>query len=488
MKTMFKTLPTFNCEHCDLTFQNKTTLKSHIRKIHSVKTLFFSCEDCEERFLNKRVLLSHKRSKHTDLKGNLLNVKVTTPHPIKDSKKRKVDTSSPKNQEKTPEEKTTGSEDFLNAKLKELTIDRNKWQASYHEAMKKFQVMERQNIRLRDENGRMIEYCNTLKVENRLNEEVIMGEKWMKENLIDNNTLKETEDMDVTIKCSKCDYVAKNVEYMEKHNKTHTCEHCDFKFKDEAEKQAHITESHPTVPNILAPSAPLLEDSDEMYTCEECDYQTTQFQQLLDHIELKHRVATVPLENTETDLFKCKDCNNKFPNYNSMMKHRKMKHPKNCKNFPKGTCRFEKEECYWVHPDTMEVTESVSTEGTSQLQNETPFRCHTCSDNFTSKNAMMKHKKAKHTNNISCRDYPNCRRSAEQCWYRHDSLEQPSSRSSGASPPGASPPGASSDQVFQEPVSTEYPPDQLNVMMEMMKALQQQMVSMNNEIVELKQK
>ena len=100
MKAAFKPLPTFDCEHCDLKFQNKTTLKGHIRKVHSVKTLFFSCEDCEERFINKRSLLNHKISKHTEFKGNLLNVNVTTPHPIKETKKRKIETSSPEKEEK----------------------------------------------------------------------------------------------------------------------------------------------------------------------------------------------------------------------------------------------------------------------------------------------------------------------------------------------------------------------------------------------------
>ena len=418
---------------------NNASLKNHTKKEHSEKTLLFPCDDCESRFATKKGLTGHNKSKHPEYASNLLNINVTTPHPIKESKnkKRKLETTRPEIEEHEEsiviedhvkvevkeietqteeiitknfevqgtqtEDTPTASEDFLNSKLKEMVIDRNKWQGCANQAMNKLQASELHNVRLRDENSqikdertKLIEYCNSLKVENRKHEEVIMGEKWMRENVDDNDmskddTLKETEDMDVTIRCSKCDYEVKSVEDMEKHKETHKCEHCDFQFKDEIEKQAHMTGSHPAhpAPTHPAPTAPPLEDLDEMFTCDDCDFQTVQFQHLLEHIETRHKVATVHVENTDKDLFKCKDCNNKFPNYDSLMKHRKQKHPKPCRNFPKGSCRFEKEECYWVHPETMEVTESVSTEGTSQPQSETPFKCHTCNDNFTSKNAMM---------------------------------------------------------------------------------------------------
>ena len=216
------------------------------------------------------------------------------------------------------------------------------------------------------------------------------------------------------------------------------CEHCDVEFESEEQKKMHNDEKHPT------PSAPPLPD-DSDYTCEECDYQTSQFQQLLEHIETKHKVATVPVEDKDADLLKCKDCTNKFPNYDSMMKHRKQKHPKNCRNFPKGTCHHG-DRCYWVHPQansqTMEVNDS-----TESAPNESNFKCHTCGEVFTSKNSMMKHKKSKHAQTIKCRDFPNCRRSAEQCWYRHDSVEQICSHATAPSAPAGGAPSACTPPV-----------------------------------------
>ena len=166
------------------------------------------------------------------------------------------------------------------------------------------------------------------------------------------------------------------------------------------------------------------------------------------------------------------------------MKHRKQKHPKNCRNFPQGKCNFG-EMCYYVHPNTMEVTESEATESaTSEISKptETPFKCHTCGEEFTSKNAMMKHKKAKHTHNIACREFPRCRRSAEHCWYKHETLQQPSNQGSSASPPSASP-----GQGFQQIPSPLQPPDQMTLMMDMLKALQSQMNTIRQDVLILKQ-
>ena len=283
------------------------------------------------------------------------------------------------------------------------------------------------------------------------------------------------------------------------HSETHMeqyerCDHCNTEFSTESEKQEHITQSHPE------PTAPPLQEGDtehrrdpeqridSQYTCDECDYQTIQEQQLLEHIEMRHRAATVPVENTEVGLFKCRDCANKFPNYNSMMKHRKQKHPRNCRNFPKGTCRFDANECYFMHPEVSETTESVTTTNTAQTEN--PFKCHTCGDQFASKNQMMRHKKAQHTNNLPCRDFPNCRRSAEDCWYKHESNSN-NFRPVGLTNPSASSPNAPSSappqEGFWETSPQQNPPDQLTQVLEMLKVLQQEMNMVKSEVQTLKQ-
>ena len=93
----------------------------------------------------------------------------------------------------------------------------------------------------------------------------------------------------------------------------------------------------------------------------------------------------------------------------------------------------------------------------------------------------MKHKKAKHTNNLPCRDFPNCRRSAEQCWYKHESTEQLRPNN-----PNAPTPNAPSNQGFRQGSPPQHPPDQMAPVMEMLKSLQQQMNSMKSEIQTLK--
>ena len=170
-----------------------------------------------------------------------------------------------------------------------------------------------------------------------------------------------------------------------------------------------------------------------------------------------------------------------------MMKHRKQKHPKNCRNFPKGTCHYN-EGCYWVHPNAMEVTESLTTESTSQ--NEKPFKCHTCSEQFVSKNQMMKHKKAIHTHNLPCRDFPNCRRSAEDCWYKHESNSinsRPAGLANPSAPSPSAPPSAPPQQGFWGTSPQQNPPGQLSQVLEMLKVLQQEMNMVKAEVQTLKQ-
>jgi len=102
-KTTFKTLPTFKCEYCDYTRPNKASIKSHIKKVHSEKTLLFPCDECEARYVTKKGLSGHIRIKHPEYSSNLLNINVTTPHPRKElnSKKRKLEDKPEKEDEST---------------------------------------------------------------------------------------------------------------------------------------------------------------------------------------------------------------------------------------------------------------------------------------------------------------------------------------------------------------------------------------------------
>ena len=334
-------------------------------------------------------------------------------------------------------------------------------------------------IRARTEIKRLIDYNNELKVENRRLEER------------KDETMTDENDGDITLKCSHCDFGASSEETMKKHQENHPealrakCENCELDFETEAEKDTHKAGSH------LVPSAPPLDDStvDSRFTCDECPYQTNQYQHLLEHIEMQHKIATVPVENNDTDLLKCKDCPNKFPSYATLMKHRKQKHPKLCKNFPKGKCTWGND-CYWVHPNAMYVSEPSENQASEPSENI--FKCHICAEIFASKNALMRHKKSKHSQSIKCRDFPNCNRSAEDCWYRHDTPTPNLSAQSAPAPttgdptPGAPSTDASQEQVFRHRNSPQQPPDQMKQLMEMMVKLQQQMNNLNQDVVELK--
>ena len=140
----------------------------------------------------------------------------------------------------------------------------------------------------------------------------------------------------------------------------------------------------------------------------------------------------------------------------------------------------------------MDVGEPKENQASEPSENN--FKCHTCAEVFASKNALMRHKKSKHSQNIKCRDFPNCNRSAEDCWYRHDTpAPNPSAQTApapntGAPTPGAPTPNASEEQVFRPPNSPQQPPDQMKQLMEMMVNMQQQMNNLNQDVAELKQK
>ena len=90
------------------------------------------------------------------------------------------------------------------------------------------------------------------------------------------------------------------------------------------------------------------------------------------------------------------------------MKHRKIQHLssiKICRNLP--DCEF-KEDCYYVHPESMETDEHPTTEDTE----EPKINCWVCKDKFHTKHDLMMHKKANHPSQIICRDFlkSTCRR------------------------------------------------------------------------------
>ena len=77
-----------------------------------------------------------------------------------------------------------------------------------------------------------------------------------------------------------------------------------------------------------------------------------------------------------------------------------------CRHFQQGRCKFSEDECWSSHKETSSSKEK--------------FECHTCRENFRTKNIMMKHRKLNHRTK-QCKEFVKgtCNKSDEECWYLH---------------------------------------------------------------------
>ena len=181
------------------------------------------------------------------------------------------------------------------------------------------------------------------------------------------------------------------------------------------------------------------------------------------------------------------------------MNHRKNKHPSNkkCRNLP--NCQYGNQ-CWYVHPDALDIDE-VQIENHQSSTAIQKLTCKVCGKEFETKHDLMRHKKSEHPSNIICREFikSNCRRTSQQCWYRHDIFitNQPSttpveSRYGQPQPttPLPNPPTFSlnksqypslpipkSPSVQDFPIHSQnhQPPDQIKTLMEIVKKLNYQM-------------
>ena len=93
---------------------------------------------------------------------------------------------------------------------------------------------------------------------------------------------------------------------------------------------------------------------------------------------------------------------------------------------------------------------------------ESQHKCYICSDEFTSKDHLKKHRKKQHTENVQvCEKFAanKCDRVDEHCWYNHISSE---SKTKEKSKPLFE---AKTNQDFREAPQDSQPPDQIQKMM-----------------------
>ena len=101
----------------------------------------------------------------------------------------------------------------------------------------------------------------------------------------------------------------------------------------------------------------------------------------------------------------------------------------------------------------MEVDETF--EGDS-VPKEPIYKCYICTIDFKSKDAFMKHRKENHTSGVQrCSD--DCSRSDDECWFLHI--------------PDKMNPLPQKEQVFRKVSGNQFPPEQMSMLLDMIKSL-----------------
>jgi len=137
----------------------------------------------------------------------------------------------------------------------------------------------------------------------------------------------------LSLKCDKCEYVAKNLQLLKIHQHVHQeltdadaveCEKCRKKCPSKLSLAKHISQVHSELRfkcdefncSYVAKTITLLKDHqgthDKFFRCDICAKTFAKKQQLTEHIEIKHEGS---------DRFKCHICNKRLTTKQSLHKH-----------------------------------------------------------------------------------------------------------------------------------------------------------------------
>ena len=203
-------------------------------------------------------------------------------------------------------------------------------------------------------------------------------------------------------KCDKCDEVYESEAKLKFHMTTHgppKCNVCCKTFVSKVELVKHNAKIHP--------------EEKSQFHCDDCLLNFHTGPQLRKHMNTNHHKPSVTTnENEIGETLNCKICSEEFSEWWNLMHHRRDVHPmkrKKCRNYMKGECSFEDDECWWRHANTFETS--------IDYQND---KCSICSKKFSSTHTMMIHKKLDHESQTPfCAKNRTGHCTFQNCWFRH---------------------------------------------------------------------
>ena len=198
--------------------------------------------------------------------------------------------------------------------------------------------------------------------------------------------------------CKECDFSLKDKRSLDEHMKRHMefqmkCRKCGEPFKTDNDLQNHITNHHRVAAQL---------------NCMSCDFQTNQKDILKSHNNFKHTEA----KNREA--VDCDKCPMQFMTLWSLRNHNRDVHgpQEECYFFQQGRCKFN-QSCWKLHRPS---------------QNNEPFKCFSCKENFKTTNELMRHRKREHIE--LCKPCSpregNCRfeSNPDRCWFLHKDFQE----------------------------------------------------------------
>ena len=274
---------------------------------------------------------------------------------------------------------------------------------------------------------------------------------------LENKTLKENEKLKVqsqttlkaappeknNLNCPICGVFCVSGNHFRTHMKSHseaklTCNVCNKEFQYKKDLNTHKEDDHGSrhVNDV------------EYFKCMDCSFQDPDKQVFMNHRK-KHISNVEPTSNTQkpsnpelpraTNLAQnnfvqkrkltCRSCGEGFNEKRLLINHRRDHHPldrKPCRYDLEDNCSFAAEECWYRHDSNRPQTESRTTriinkEGGAG-RNSTTYNCHSCNEEFRTKNSVMMHRKRIHPEMCKpCEKGGECSRN-EECWYTHDNV------------------------------------------------------------------
>ena len=229
--------------------------------------------------------------------------------------------------------------------------------------------------------------------------------------------------------CYECDYEVESKEQLKQHLKIKhgitqefKCGDCDFKCYEKSEMEKHVLMKHTgdkcSLCDYIGINQVMLEkhldfkhNQSKSMNCFECDKEVTSKGQLKIHMENEH--AMVKLRNNQSTIIECRICSKTFQDKRNFMLHRKSSHIEVvafCKNESEGRCVFSSDKCWWKHKEKDNQNKGFT------------IKCSICQNMFSSKDAMMMHRKKMHRNLVKeCSKLRNseCDYGENECWFIH---------------------------------------------------------------------